>query len=295
MKKCVKCHALFENENFLCPDCGFQPEIVNGFESFAPDFITDEAGFRPDAFEKLYSLEAQNFWFRSRNKMILWALDTFFPDAGNMLEIGCGTAYVLEGIAKSRPKMALSGSELFAEGLQFAARRVKDCGRLFQMDACQIPFENEFDIIGAFDVLEHIKEDEMVLDQMSAAVVGGGGVIITVPQHEWMWSETDEMAKHQRRYTAEELKAKLERTGFTCEYMTSFVSLLLPAMVLSRLKNRNKPGNKKYGSEIDELKLPGILNRMFESIMTVERGMIKSSKGTVSFPFGGSLLAVARL
>ncbi|MBF0235579.1 MAG: hypothetical protein HQK65_21465 [Desulfamplus sp.] len=90
----------------------------------------------------------------------------------------------------------------------------------------------------------------------------------------WMWSETDDMAQHQRRYTAKELKTKLERAGFTCEYMTSFVSLLLPAMVLSRLKNRNEPGNKKHGSEIDELKLPGILNRMFEAIMTVERGMI---------------------
>jgi SAM-dependent methyltransferase len=157
LKKCVKCQVLFENETFLCPDCGFQPEIVNGFESFAPDFITDEAGFRPEAFEKLYSLEAQNFWFRARNKMILWALDTFFPYADNMLEIGCGTGYVLEGIAKYRPKMALSGSELFAEGLQFAARRVKDSGRLFQMDARRIPFENEFDIIGAFDVLEHIE------------------------------------------------------------------------------------------------------------------------------------------
>ena len=47
--------------------------------------------------------------------------------------------------------------------------------RFFQMDARNIPFENEFDVIGVFDVLEHIEEDEIVFSQIFRAVKSGGG------------------------------------------------------------------------------------------------------------------------
>ena len=64
------------------------------------------------------------------------------------------------------------------------------------MDARRIPFEDEFDVIGAFDVLEHIKEDEQVLVQMHRAVKSGGGIMLTVPQHMFLWSEQDVQAHH---------------------------------------------------------------------------------------------------
>jgi SAM-dependent methyltransferase len=57
---------------------------------------------------------------------------------------------------------------------------------LFQMDARKIPFESEFDVIGAFDVLEHIEEDEKALAQIFHAVLPGGGLILTVPQHRFL-------------------------------------------------------------------------------------------------------------
>lgn len=66
------------------------------------------------------------------------------------------------------------------------------------MDARRIPFEGEFDVIGAFDVLEHIEEDERVLGQLNAALRSGGGIIATVPQHQWLWSEMDTVSGHRR-------------------------------------------------------------------------------------------------
>ena len=68
----------------------------------------------------------------------------------------------------------LWGREVFSAGLRLAADRLPGVD-LFQMDARQIPFENEFDVIGAFDVLEHIRDDELVLSQMYRAVRQGGG------------------------------------------------------------------------------------------------------------------------
>jgi SAM-dependent methyltransferase len=155
------------------------------------------------------------------------------------------------------------------------------------MDARRIPFENEFDVIGAFDVLEHIKEDEEVLHQIYQAVRPGGGLILTVPQHPFLWSRQDDYACHVRRYSARELKDKVKRTGFAMVKMTSFVSLLLPIMILARVQKRNPA--LEY-DPLSELKINPVLNTLFEKILDVERWMIFSG---LSFPAGGSLLVIA--
>ena len=46
------------------------------------------------------------------------------------------------------------------------------------------------------DVIEHIEEDLQVLIEITKALVKSGGVIITVPQHQFLWSQTDEIACH---------------------------------------------------------------------------------------------------
>ena len=70
------------------------------------------------------------------------------------------------------------------------------------MDARNIPFRDEFDVIGAFDVLEHIDEDVAVIDEVRKALRPGGGFLMSVPQHPALWSQQDERAFHVRRYTA---------------------------------------------------------------------------------------------
>ena len=103
------------------------------------------------------------------------------------------------------------------------------------MDARCILFECEFDVVGTFDVLEHLVEDERALAQMFNAARPGGGLLVTVPQHRFLWSESDRFAMHQRRYSRTELRKKVESAGFQIERITSFNSLLLPLMILSRL------------------------------------------------------------
>ena len=89
---------------------------------------------------------------------------------------------------------------------------------LFQMDARFVPFEEEFDVIGAFDALEHIKEDEDVLREIFRATKEGGGIILTVPQHPFLWSQMDEISHHYRRYTRRGLIDKVQRAGFEVVY-----------------------------------------------------------------------------
>ena len=106
------------------------------------------------------------------------------------------------------------GLKLHPSGLAFARKRLPPGIELVQMDAREIPALDLFDLMGAFDVIEHIADDEAVLRGMRAAMRRGGGVILAVPQHPWLWSLADEMAYHERRYRVGELEIKLRRNGF---------------------------------------------------------------------------------
>jgi len=238
MRLCSNCSKLWDGDAAsACPSCGHQPVKLHGRPAFAPELAEGGAGFEADYFAKLATLEPGNFWFESRNKLLNWALRRYFPNAASFLEVGCGTGFVLSGIRRFFPHLTLFGSEVFTAGLSVAAERLPGM-ELFQMDARRMPFAHHFDVIGAFDVLEHIAEDGLVLSEMRRAVTPGGGIILTVPQHNFLWSQTDDYARHVRRYDAHQLKTKVERAGFEVLRMTSFVSLLLPLMFAARLKQR---------------------------------------------------------
>jgi len=159
---------------------------------------------------------------------------------------------------------------------------------LVQMDMRRIPFEDEFEVMSAFDVLEHIKEDELALKQMHQAVRRNGGIVLTVPQHPFLWSHTDDYAHHVRRYTAKELKTKIENAGFEVQKMTSFVSLLFPLMIASRWRKQRSASDS---NKMPELNVNRLLNALLEKSLDIERWMICSG---LTFPIGGSLLVVAR-
>ena len=142
----------------------------------APDLASGANGFEADYFGVLAGLEANHFWFRSRNQLIGWAIRRYFPRATKLLEIGCGTGFVLASLQQNFPDLKLAGSEIFLEGLSFARQRVPTAD-LMQMDATRIPFEAEFDVVGAFDVIEHIAADTQVLQQMHQAIRPGGGIV----------------------------------------------------------------------------------------------------------------------
>jgi SAM-dependent methyltransferase len=286
MKKCLACEHAFESSSWSCPTCSWQPEVLDGRLSFSPELAEENAGFEPEYFADLASSENGHFWFESRNMLLLWALQQYFPTMRSGLEIGCGTGFVLKAFADGFSQARLSGSEIFREGLNFAAERVPSA-ELFQMDARKVPFQGEFDVIGAFDVIEHIDEDDEVLREMYGAVKPGGGIILTVPQHQWLWSDTDVYAHHKRRYSRRELKSKVESAGFQVEHLTSFVSILLPVLMISRYRIKRA---ESFRTEM-ETNIHPVVNRVLMAALTLERFLLKRG---LSLPAGGSLLLVAK-
>lgn len=295
-RRCLSCGAvvpLAPEERiwplgWCCPACSRVVAHSQGIASFAPELADTISGFDPKAHDELAELETGHFWFVARNEIIVGLVDRYFPGARSFLEVGCGTGFVLRAIAKSRRWDRLAGSELHPTGLAHARKRLPEDVELVQMDARDIPAARVFDLTGAFDVIEHIADDEAVLRAMRSAIADGGGTIISVPQHRWLWSRTDEVAHHERRYARGELEQKLRRNGFEILFSSSFTALLLPLMIASRALGRGKQTSE---GDNQEFMLNPALNRMFTSILRAE---VRLTLAGMKWPAGGSRIVVAR-
>jgi len=287
MKICLTCGQRHDRPDWSCPSCGGTPARCQGFISFAPNARSKPSGtYDHEILGDLTAAEGRgHFWFRSRVRLLAWALQCYFPRARSFLEIGCGTGFVLLGFRRLFPDLRLAGGEISYEGLIVAAERVPEAV-LFQMDARTIPFENEFDVVGAFDVLEHVEEDDAILRQMYQATKPGGGIIITVPQHRWFWTSWDIRSGHRRRYARDQMVQKMKNAGFRVVRTTSFATFLLPLMLLARMLEWIGLCDATM-----ELKAVPRLNTCLEQILGLEHLLICAG---MSLPAGASLLVIGR-
>jgi SAM-dependent methyltransferase len=263
-------------------------QTIDGIPCYAPELALGGEDYPTEFYDRLCHLEESHFWFRARNRIIL---REFRSRLGHLrhprvLEIGCGTGYVLQGLA-AQSAYQLTGAEVHVAGLRHARRRVPSV-EFVQADAGDLPYHAVFDAVGAFDVIEHINEDEQVLKSIHRALKPEGIVFVTVPQHEWLWSAVDEQARHKRRYERKPLIAKLAETGFEAVWVTSFVTALLPLLWASR---RTKREGSTSDIDWSELEITRPANAFCSAAMRLDETLIAAG---VSLPVGGSLLAVAR-
>jgi SAM-dependent methyltransferase len=268
----------------------FSGQVIDGITCYAPELADSFDGYPEEGFDLTVQVEEQSFWCRSRNRILRRVLQRYGPKHhAKMLEIGCGTGTVLRALTDVQ-NLHLTGSEIYLAGLRQAKRRLPGV-EFIQVDARRLPFVNEFDIIGAFDVIEHIDEDEQVLANLWQGLVANGLLLVTVPQHPWMWSRLDELVHHQRRYTRRDLRDKLQRAGFDVLRMTSFVTSLFPLMVAQRAISRARPVTDAAAALDSEVRFSPFTNACFDAVMRVDETLIRCG---ASLPFGGTLLAVAR-
>ena len=263
---------------------------MEGFRCYAPTLAFGSEDYPIEVYSRFCRLEEGHFWFRARNRIILRAFRQYlsYRERPRILEVGCGTGYVLQGLAAEKC-YELMGADSLIAGLRHARRRLPGM-ELVQLDARNLPFESEFDAIGAFDVIEHITEDEAVLAGFHRALRPSGIIVVTVPQHRWLWSFVDEQAGHKRRYDRRELLAKLMGAGFDILHITSFVMTLLPILYVMRLAKRQRSAIVS-DFDLSELEIPRAANAVCSAAMLIDEALINSG---ISLPAGGSLIAIGR-
>ena len=109
MKRCLICSRTFDTPDWTCPVCGNTPAERNGFLAFAPELADRNDGFNPEFFQLMVAVEPKHFWFVTRNRILMDVMHKYFPDPGKVLEMGCGTGFVLSGLCATFPQAHLIG------------------------------------------------------------------------------------------------------------------------------------------------------------------------------------------
>jgi SAM-dependent methyltransferase len=229
------------------------------------------AGYDGQRLELLERAERRaHFWFEARGGIIADAYERHGDRRGTFVDLGCGTGYVADVLRSRFPELRAVG----CDPLHGAAGTPSVRGSLPRS-----PFRSGVaDAVGLFDVLEHLDDDVAALDEVRRLLRPHGTVLLTVPQHRWLWGRRDVAAGHRRRYTRRSLREALAAAGFRPLELTSFMTVLLPLVAAAR------------GVETDRVPRPA-LNRVLGRVAAIDRYAIRRG---LTLPFGGSLLAVAR-
>lgn len=232
------------------------------------------------------ALERDQWWFVSRRAIILQVLRAHLgvQEDRQILDVGCGAGGMLPMLAELG---TVEGLEPDAESVEHAHVNFPDFvvrqGRL----PGDIPADGRFDLVTAFDVIEHIDDDLAAVVAMRHAARSDGSLVVTVPALPWLWSEHDELNGHHRRYTEATLRSVLTRAGLQVRHLSHYNSALLPAVAAARLLQRLRPAPEQATSD---LSMPSpLVNRLLTRIMSSEASLA----ATRGFPLGVSLIAVA--
>lgn len=204
---------------------------------------------------RLAELEDKHWWYAERRHMLARRIRGLKP--GLALDVGAaagGNTRVLRdhGWTSCAVEYSASGAELAAgRGL-----------RVVRGDATSLPVRSEsVDLVVAYDVLEHIPDDESAAAEIFRSLRPGGTFLVAVPCDPQLWSAHDEAVDHVRRYTRDTLRDLLLGAGFVLEPLTSWNVLMRPLVALRR--------RSKSGSDLEHV--PRVLNAALTLVIRLER------------------------
>lgn len=159
-----------------------------------------------------------SLWSRTKlarpERFNTWPLiASLLPLAQARLEVGPGL----------RPRLPIAGTR-FVDSSAPVIERLNACGALAQLgDLPTLPFEDQsFDLVCAFDVLEHVEDDRRALGELSRVLKDNGTLIFSVPLHAVLWNAFDDFVGHVRRYEPSHLLLLLQRHGLILKMSAPF-------------------------------------------------------------------------
>lgn len=236
-------------------------------------------------YDELAAVERTHWWFQGRRRILADVLRRRVPVAGSrdrsIVDVGCGTGEMLDMVREFGTVTGLDASPI---AVAYCRQRFGDAVdvRLGRIPA-DVP--DGVAMVTAFDVVEHLEDDEKALRGIYERLAGGGVFVCTVPAFPFLWSGHDEVHHHYRRYTRRGLRRRLEDAGFVVERLTFFNTVLFPVTAAVRLLHRIAPGTP---SGSDATVPSGPANRLLRAVFSAERFLLR----VMDLPVGVSLLAV---
>ena len=229
----------------------------------------------------------QNYWWHlGRLEIIRTYMKRASRNRSNsaILNVGCGTGGTIDMLEKFGKVDNVDASD---DAIAF----VKELGYsdITKVDGIDLPFKDKtYDVVGAFDVLEHIEDHKSALSEWKRVLKDDGAIVITVPAYQWLWSEHDVSLHHRRRYTVKSLMAVAAEAGLGPEKKSYAISFSLP--LVAGFRFASKVFARKADSETSYVSVPRAINKLFTAFLKVEAKM----RNTVSLPAGTSVITILR-
>jgi len=244
----------------------------------------DDFPLDPVVIEALWAMEDRHFWHAARNAWIVEALRR--AGAGErVLEIGCGSGavacslqgngYKVVGVDTAEP--LVRKAQMRCPTATFVVSRVEDLPSALR---------GPYDVLGLFDVLEHLEHPAALLRSSLPLLRPGGLVVATVPAQRRLHSVVDDLVGHRRRYEVGELAALFAQVGLRDVRERGLFRFMAPIMRLRRAKYAR---SERREILLADLAIPAApVNLAMRLACGVERLLFDRALGKA----GASLLAV---
>lgn len=239
----------------------------------------------PLAYDEMNEVEKDHWWYVGRREILSKIISNMkLKENSKILEIGCGTGGNLS--------MLSSYGNLTAVDMSTNAVEIAKSKKQKNIDIYQgsLPddmpnFNDKFDLICMFDVLEHIEVHQEALEKIKTYLKDDGRVILTVPAYQWLYGKHDEHLHHKRRYYKNEIVDLALSVGYKIKRITYFNTILFPIALVVRIYEKYM---KRRGKKSEIKKMNEVTNKILMNIFSSEWGLIKKT----NLPYGLSLLCV---
>jgi SAM-dependent methyltransferase len=224
------------------------------------------------------------WWYRARADLLRIALQEYVGDASRILDVGSADG----------PSVGWLRNHGWRVGLDLDPRGLETgdvCG-----SATELPFPDaSFDVVAAFDVLEHCAPESAALAELHRVLAPGGRLLLSVPAYQWAWTSFDDQNHHHRRYTRRRAVAAVEAQGLEvlrASYMfTGTFPLFAADRLRTRLVERLADRTEEAPSDVPTLPSVGrVTEKVLMGLTRLDRGVL----GRRDLPFGSSVVLAAR-
>lgn len=223
------------------------------------------------------SLRCEGYWWhRARTDLLDAVMSPHLAAPRRTLDVGSADAPSVGWMRGAHQHVSL---DLFPDGMR--------PGEGVVGSATDLPFADEtFDVVSAFDVVEHCAEDARAVAELKRVLAPGGRMLLSVPAYQWAWSDHDVQAGHHRRYTRPAITRLVEGAGMQVLRTTYAFAGVFPLFAAERLRRRLRP------PAADDARLPQVSPALDRALMGVCRAEARLLRRT-DLPFGSSVLLAA--
>lgn len=237
-------------------------------------------------YHQIEAIERDNWWYQGKRHLLAQIITKIRAKKKlvSALDIGCGVGSNLAVLQRFIPVV---------KGIDFSPTAVAFCHKkgytmVSQGDVCNLKLKEKFDVVLCSELLEHV-DDRKAIREIANVVAPSGILLISVPAHQFLWNDNDDISHHQRRYEKKELRQLLQQ-DFTIHKMSYWNStLFLPAFFFYKVHALYKLGKKNSNHKTNNLNLiPAFLNKILYNLLKAENKIFT----VTNLPQGISLVAV---